>query len=260
MTAVPDAYFVGLAEGRFRATAHTSGAWSQHEQHISPTVGLCVHELETRLPSDLLVSRIAVDILGTVPVAEVEVDVAVVRPGRTIELVEATVTHAGRAVLVARAWRLLAADTATVAGGHDAPLPADPGPWDMTSVWPGGYIASLAVRRSPDAVPGRACAWVDSPLALVDGVASSPLARFAMLVDTANGLSVREDPRTWMFPNVDLTVHLHRPPVAGPVGFATTVTFGATGQGLTHSVLHDAAGPVGRASQVLTVRPLGGAD
>lgn len=260
MSPVPDAYFVGLGEGRYRATAHTSGAWALDEQHISPSVGLCVHELETRLPSDLLVSRVAVDILGTVPVAAVEVDVAVVRPGRTIELVEATLAHAGRAVLVARAWRLLATDTAVVAGGGPTPLPADLPPWDMTSVWPGGYIASLAVRRSPDAVPGQATAWVDSPLALVDGVESSPLARFAVLVDTANGLSVRQDPRAWMFPNVDLTLHLHRAPVAGPVGFETTVTFGPTGQGVTHAVLHDVAGPVGRASQVLTVRPLGGAD
>src|SRR3712207_7132056 len=48
--------------------------------------------------------------------------------------------------------------------------------------------------------------------------------------------SVRQDPRRWMFPNVDLTFHLHRQPVAGPVGFETEVTFGATGQGLTRSV------------------------
>jgi hypothetical protein len=126
----------------------------------------------------------------------------------------------------------------------------------MTSVWPGGYIASLDVRRSPDAIPGRATAWVTSPLALVDGAESSALARYAMLVDTANGTCVRQDPRRWTFPNVDLTIHLHRQPVPGPVGLETTVAFGTTGQGLTHSVLHDLAGPVGRASQVLTVRRL----
>ena len=168
-----------------------------------------------------------------------------VRPGRTIELVEATVVHADRPVLVARVWRLVAADTASIAGGSDLPIPADLPPWDMTSVWPGGYIGSLDVRRAADAAPGRATTWVTSPLALVDGVASSTLARYAMLVDTANGTGVRQDPRRWMFPNVDLTIHLHRQPVAGPVGLETTVTFGPTGQGLTHSVLHDTAGPTG---------------
>lgn len=251
----PDAYFVGLGRGHYQATAHTSGAWSQSEQHISPMVGLCVHEIETLLPSPLLVSRVAVDILGTIPVSDFSIAVSVVRPGRTIELVEAVVTHAARAVLVARVWRLAAGDTTSVAGGWDAPV-GDLVPWDMTSVWPGGYIASLAVRRSEEAGPGRASAWVSSPLALVLDRDSSASARFAMLVDTANGTCVRQDPRRWMFPNVDLTIHLHRQPTAGPVGLETTVTFGPTGQGLTHSVLHDAAGAVGRASQVLTVRPL----
>jgi hypothetical protein len=255
----PDAYFVGLGAGCYRATAHTSGAWSEAEQHISPMVGLCVHEIERLLPSPLLISRIAVDILGTIAVSDFSIEVSVVRPGRTIELVEAAVTRSSRTVLVARVWRLAAVDTSAVAGGGPHEVPSDLAPWDMTSVWPGGYIASLGVRRSPDAVPGRATAWISSPLALVAGEESSTLARYAMLVDTANGTCVRQDPRRWMFPNVDLTIHLHRQPGPGPVGLETTVTFGPTGQGLTHSVLHDAAGPLGRASQVLTVRPLPGA-
>ena len=41
----------------------------------------------------------------------------------------------------------------------------------------------------------------------------------------------------------------------GWVGFDTQVAFGPTGLGLTSSVLHDIEGPVGRAQQMLTVRP-----
>ena len=42
-----------------------------------------------------------------------------------------------------------------------------------------------------------------------------------------------------------------------PVAHAvTTVVFGPTGQGLTSSVLHDESGPVGRAEQTLTIRPM----
>jgi hypothetical protein len=260
MNTVPDAYFVGLGGGHYRPTPHTSGAWSRAEQHISPMVGLCLHEIERLLPSRLLVSRIAVDILGTIALEEFSVAVSVVRPGRTIELVEAVVTWSSRPVLVARVWRLAAVDTVAIAGGEPSGVPPDLPPWDMTSVWPGGYIASLDVRRSPDAAPGRATAWVSSPLDLVAGETSSTLARYAMLVDTANGTCVRQDPHAWLFPNVDLTVHLHRQPVAGPVGLQTEVTFGPAGQGLTSSVLHDAAGPLGRASQLLTIRPLPGAD
>jgi hypothetical protein len=250
------AYFVPLGGGRFRATSHTRGAWSETEQHISPMTGLVVHEIERRLPSELVVSRVSMDILGTIGVEDFEIEVSVVRPGRTIELVEALVTWAGRSVVLARVWRLAPSDTSEVAGGAPPAIPTELPSWDMASVWPGGYVGSLDVRRAADAVPGRATVWLRSPIALVEDEESSDLARFLMLVDTANGISVREDPRRWMFPNVDLTIHLHRTPVAGPVGLETTVTFGAAGQGLTHSVLHDAHGPVGHASQSLTLRRL----
>ncbi len=59
-----------------------------------------------------------------------------------------------------------------------------------------------------------------------------------------------------MFPNVDLTVHLHRQPAGPWVGLDTSVVFGPDGCGLTTTVLHDRTGAVGRAEQLLTVRPL----
>ncbi|EFF89683.1 conserved hypothetical protein [Streptomyces sp. e14] len=65
--------------------------------------------------------------------------------------------------------------------------------------------------------------------------------------------------RSGCSPNVDLTVHLHRRPEGGWTGLDTTVVFGPSGQGLTSTVLHDVRGPVGRAEQILTVRPIPGA-
>lgn len=260
MTAPPDpaAYFVRLSDRSYVPTRHTSGAWSQTEQHISPLNGLVVHALERAVGQDgKVVARLSLDILGPVAIEELTVDVEVLRPGRTVELVEATVTSRGRRVLRCAAWRLAQYDTAHVAGGEAAPLPAPAQvpSWDMTSVWPGGYIAGLQTRRSPDAAPGRSTTWVSSPLALVHDEPVSALAGFVSLVDTANGTAVREAPQEWMFPNVDLTIHLHRQPRPGPVGLDTTVVFGPGGQGVTSTVLHDVDGPVGTAAQALTVRP-----
>jgi len=85
-------------------------------------------------------------------------------------------------------------------------------PWPLTDVWPGGYIASLDVRRLAPPLPGRTTAWVSTPLDLVAGEPVSPLASYIALVDTANGIAVRQPPTAWMFPNVDLTIHLHRRP------------------------------------------------
>jgi hypothetical protein len=257
------AYFERLAPGRFRATDSTGGAWSVTEQHVSPLNGLLVHAVDRfvadRATGDgLVIGRIAFDILGVVPIGEVEVHVEVVRAGRTIELLEAVAVSAGRPVLRARAWRLARHDTAVVAGGQADALPPPAGrpSVDLSAVWPGGYIASLDVRPLSAPEPGRATVWLSSPAALVADEQVSELARFVGLVDTANGIAVRESPKAWMFPNVDLTVHLHRQPTGRWVGLDTTVVFGPDGLGLTTTVLHDLAGPVGRAEQLLTVRPL----
>ncbi len=262
----PPAYFERTAPSRFRATDHTGGAWSVTEQHVSPLNGLLVHAVDRFVAEraagtgtdGLVTARVTFDILGVVPIGEVDVHVEVVRPGRTIELVEAVAVSGGRPVLRARAWRLARHDTAAVAGGEPAALPPPDGlpSCPLSAVWPGGYIASLDVRplRAPE--PGRATVWLATPVALVAGEPVSELAGFVGLVDTANGIGVRQSPAAWMFPNVDLTVHLHRQPSGPWVGLDTTVVFGPDGHGLTTTVLHDLDGPVGRAEQLLTVRPL----
>ncbi len=257
-----EAYFRRSGATTFVATGHTSGAWSTTEQHVSPLCGLMVHVLEHDLPrSDLVVARVSIDILGVVPVDEVEVTARVVRAGRTIELAEVEASYAGRAVVRARVWRLAAADTADVAGHDVTPMPS-PGqaePWPMGTVWPGGYIGSIEVRRLPGAGLGRARAWVTSPLALVADEVVSDLGAWSALLDTANGVAVRAAPAQWAYPNVDLTVHLHRRPRGRWVGLDTAVTWGAEGVGLTSTVLHDEHGPVGSAAQVLTLRRAPGA-
>jgi hypothetical protein len=262
-------YFVRLSEDRYLATDLTAGAWSLTEQHIAPLTGLSVHAIERHLAgpdgpdgpggSDgKAIGRITFDILGVVPIEEVELRISVPRPGRSIDLVEAVASCRGRDVLVTRVWRMATAATESVAGGVPDPIPApaDVPVWDMSSVWPGGFIGSIDVRRTDDSRPGHATAWIDTAVPLVDEPVST-LARYIGLVDTANGIGVRESPQEWMFPNLDLTIHLFRQPVPGPVGLQNHVTFGPDGLGLTSAVLHDLAGPVGRAAQTLTVRRLG---
>jgi hypothetical protein len=187
--------------------------------------------------------------------AEVTTSVRVLRPGRTVQLVEASLHHAGRTVVTLRAWLLRAGDTARLAGSRlpAVPPPEDVEPWDPTTVWPGGFIASAEVRRT-QVEPGRALVWVRTDVPLVDGEEVSPLARTAGLLDIANGMTVRADPREVAFPNVDLTAHLFREPVDGWLGLDVTVSFGDDGVGVTSCVIHDAAGPLGTMAQILTIR------
>ena len=256
-----DSYFIRISEGRFQPTEHTAGAWNTAEQHFSPLGGLLTHEIErfaqARGTQSLATSRITFDILGTVAIEPFDVQVEVVRPGRTVELVEAIAVAKGRPVVRTRAWRLVRLETSEIAGGAPERLPSPTAlpSRAMSSVWPGGYIASIDYRPIGEFTPGRGRAWIRTPLDLVAGERAGDLARFITLVDTANGVAARVSPRDWFYPNVDLSIHLWRQPTGEWVGLDTQVVFGPDGQGLTSTVLHDQDGGVGRAEQLLTIRP-----
>ena len=258
------AYFDSVAAGVYRPTALAGGAWNDDEIHFSPLGGLIVHAMDLHRDArgshgdGKELGRISFDILGFLAADDCVISVETIRPGRTIELIEATVTIAGRTAVVARAWFIATADTTAVAGGAPASLPEPDacGPWAISEGWPGGYVASLEVRVVAPPLPGRTSAWLRTGASLVAEQPSSAHARFVALIDTANGIAVRKPPTEWMFPNLDLTVHLYRQPTGPWVGLDTTVTFGPAGHGLTSSALHDVDGPVGRAEQILTLRPI----
>lgn len=253
-------YFERVSATSFRPTEHVSGGWNTAEQHIAPPMGLLAHAIESdrdaRRGDDLRLARLSYDIFGTLPMDVVDVSVEVIRPGRTIELVEARLSHGGRVGLTLRAWLLDRRDTAALAGSALPPIPpsAEMAPWDPTTVWPGGFIASAGTRRVRLA-SGDGAYWVQSPVHLLDGEPVGPVARAARLLDIANGMTGRLLPHEVAFPNLDLTAHLFRDPVGDRIGFDTKVSTGTDGSGLTTSTVHDESGPFGTVNQIQTVRP-----
>lgn len=261
ISTMADSYYRPLGDGQFEATIHAQGAWNAHEQHMAPASGLLAHCLEQFEPrAELQMARISYEILGLIPLETVEVATRMVRPGRTIELLEAEMNHGGRTAIRARAWRLATSDTSSVAALEDAPMPGpDEGTeHDAVAEWPGGYIQSIDVRKIEGHRAGRGRVWLRTPHPLVEGLPSSDSARLIGLIDTANGIATRvpPGPGSWAFPNVDLQVHLHRQPAGQWLGLDTRVSFGRDGIGLTSSVLHDLDGPFGRSEQILTLRKL----
>lgn len=256
----PKAYFLRIDKTRFQPTEHVGGGWNPNEQHISPALGLLAHAVETdrdtRRDDRLPIARLSYDILGTLPIDAIDIEVTVLRAGRTIELVEARLSHAGRAAVVVRAWLMQEYDTAAFAGSPFPRIAAAEAmqPWDPTTLWPGGYIRSVQVRRD-QLEPGRASYWLRTDIALIEGERVSATARAVGLLDTANGMTPRAAAEDVAFPNLDLTAHWLGQPRGDWLGFDTTVSFGANGVGLTHSIIHDAGGPIGVVSQCLTVRP-----
>lgn len=254
-------YFERVDESVYRATAETQGAWNTDEQHIAPALGLLAHALEqdhaTRHATPLRLSRVSFDILGTLPIDTVDLYTRVIRPGRTIELLEASLSMDGRVGVTARGWFLQESDTPALAGSALPAMPPRAGMerWNNPAGWRGRFITTADVFRR-QSEPGRAWSWIRPQLPLLDDVEVSPTARLLGLIDIANGVTPRVSPDEVVFPNVDLTVHLLRAPETEWIGFDTTVSFGPTGLGLTHTVLHDELGPIGTSQQALTVRPL----
>lgn len=254
-----DFYYEDLGGGRYQSTIHVQGAWNAHEQHMAPASGLLAHALERHEPRDgLRIARISYEILGLIHGGECEVTTTTVRPGRTIELIQAELSARGRVAIRATAWRLLQSDTSEVAAFEDPRIPSieECERWDGTTEWPGGYIRSLEMYQAAHHRSGNGTVWIRTPYPLINGQPSADWVRLMGLVDTANGIATRvpPGPGSWAFPNVDLQIHLYRQPAGEWLGIDNAVTFGADGIGLTSSVLHDLDGPFGRAEQILTLR------
>lgn len=250
-------YYRRLGDGHYLPTINVQGAWNAHEQHMAPISGLIAHELAMHNPrEDMQIGRLTFEILGLIPLEESHIDVRTIRPGRTIELLEADLVIGDRTIIRSRAWRLAKHDTSTYGGIE---LPRMPGPQasepsDAFSIWPGGYIASLELHGPHPGRPGRRQGWVRSDVRLLEDEVAHPLGEYVAHVDSANGLATRRNPRELMYPNVELSIHLIREPDPSWVGLDTSVSFGDDGLGLTTTVLNDIHGVVGHAAQCLTVR------
>ncbi len=250
----------GSVVAHYRPELPAQGAWNAHEQHMAPATGVICAELELFQPrEDLRIGRVCLDILGLIPLAPFTITTRLLRPGRTIELVEATMGAQGRACIVARAWRLQTRDTSAIAAIEDPGIGGPPAvaDWSGMQQWGGGYIRSLRFRADAGRRAGCGTVWMSNELDMVEGRPTSAFVRLMGMVDTANGIVPRVPPREWTFPNLDLNIDLLRLPEGAWLGLQTTQQYGADGIGLTTSVLHDERGPFGRSAQILTLRPPG---
>jgi hypothetical protein len=253
------AYFERLDDSRFRATPAVGGAWDPAEQHIAPALGLLTHVVERtfadRIADGLQVGRLSFDILGTMPIDVVEIQTRMLRPGRTVELVEATMSHGGRASVILRAWLMARHDTEKLAGNAFPAMPsrAELEAWNGFDAWPGEFVRTVDVHGTR-LEQGRAQVWLRPRVALLEGEPVSATGRLLSILDIANGITPRFAPQDVLFPNIDLTAHLFAQPQGDWLGFDTTVAYGVSGLGVTQTVLHDERGVIGTCAQGLTVR------
>ena len=251
------AFFEDLGDGRFRATSHTIGPWDERFQHGGPPSALLGRAIEQAAPrEDVMVARVTVEILGPIPVGELVVTADVVRPGKSVELVHATMTHDGRPVATAAAWRVRRTVGAAVPS-RARPAPALPQTSMANEDWAPGYMRSMEWRFAEGQLDrrGPAAAWGRMRVPLVVGEEPSPLSRVLVLADSGNGVSRELSFGKWLFINPELTVHLHREAVGEWVCLDAQTAVSEGGVGLATSVLSDQDGPIGFGAQSLLVAP-----
>ena len=163
--------------------------------------------------------RATYEILRPVPIAPLRVEAAVVRPGRSVEMVEATLSSDDGELIRATAWRLRTSNVEFAdPDGRRAPPPGpeqgEAGQFFRTG-HDFGYHTAMEYRfvRGDFMEAGPATVWMRPRLALVDGEQVTPLQRVLVAGDSGNGVSAALDWQRYLFINVDLSVHLH--PAAG---------------------------------------------
>ena len=235
----------------------TRGPWDRNSQHAGPPSALLARAIELCEPREgMRIGRVTVEILKPLPIEPLTLNAQVVRPGRSVELIEASIEGPHGELARARGWRLAESDIEADWEQDDPP----PGHEDAEALefFPTGDAVGwhtameIVFARGRFLEPGPATVWMRPRVALVEGEEITPLQRVMLAADGGNGVSAPLPWDRFIFINTDLTVHLLRPPEGEWVGL-DSVTH-VEGIGMTDTALWDERGRVGRAAQTLLVR------
>ncbi len=256
-----DPFYLPAGQG-YRATESTRGPWDPDSQHAGPPCALLGREMDRAgqiAPARL--ARATFEILRPVPIAALTVRAEVLRPGRSVELVEGRMEHEGRPVLRARAWRVRTEQLELELHTAEPAPAAGPGQGEDTGFFPTGqgvgYHTAMECRfvYGSFTEPGPALAWMRMRVPLVEGEEPEPLHRVLAAADSGNGVSSPLDYRAWMFINTDVSVSLRRHPRGEWVGLEAATYAEPDGIGMSDTMLRDEEGMIGRATQSLFVAP-----
>ncbi len=254
-------FYEPLGGERYRSTPHTRGPWDPRFQHAGPPAALLGRALERCEPRDgFVLARATFEILRAVPVADVAVSARVVRPGRSVELLEGELTVEDEPIVLVRAWRVKGT-TAPDVNRDPPPAPrpadADPLPPEMAEF---GYGHAVELRFAAGGwwQQRPATVWTRMRVPLVAGEEPTGVQRVLVVADSGNGVSAVLPFDQWLFINTELTVHFRRPPRGEWICLDAETSIAAGGAGVARSVLSDDEGVVAQGAQALLVAPRGG--
>lgn len=257
---MPNELFSAREDGRFHPTVLTRGPWSPEAQHGGPPSALLARAVEVTEPRSMFVARFTVEFLRPVPLEPLSVTSRVIRPGRRVQLVEATLSADGRAVARAIALRIRVHDGIDLPPEAAGPPETLPPPDTVGSVrlvpveWE-NFGDALDTRPLVGGLTesGPSVAWIRLQVPVVQGEPPSQLQRVLVAADCGNGISSAVDIHRYLFVNPDLTVYQHRSANGEWIGLDALTRLEEHGTGLAEAALFDQNGRFGRSLQSLYV-------
>lgn len=261
MTDLPEAVF--FADGdAFVPSALARGPWDPNAQHGGAPAALIARAIEREPGPPMHVARLTLELLRPVPLAPLQIATRVTRPGKKVQLLEASMaTTDGTEVVRASGLRIRHAEvelgSLVTVDDRLTPLPDELETERFRFADEGLAMFPLAMEGRPArgrfADSGPAAMWFRLRVPMVAGEVTSPLMRVAAAADFGNGVSAVLDWNRYLFINPDLTVYLQREPVGEWVGLDAVTYPEGTGVGLAESALYDQRGRIGRSLQSLLI-------
>ncbi len=247
-------------EDAYWATNFAAGPWDTNSQHGGAPAALLAGELERLDPQPhLRIARITFELLRPVPLGLVRVSHEVVRPGRRVQLLEATLCDSGGTECVrARAVRVTRAPVSAGTAPEPPPAPPDAFPPSAPTwgpdILPGGAV-EVRFAQGDMSAQGPATAWFRLRMPVVAGEQPTPLQRMMVAADFPNGISSELSWDDWVFINPDLTVYIEREPQSEWIALQAHTRILEHETALAQAVLFDTQGRLGRSLQSLYVAP-----
>lgn len=262
-------------DGLYVPSASSGSPWSPTMIHGGAAAGLLAHTIETSIDDPAMhVVRLTVDLFKPVPKVPLDAHATVIREGRRIKAVVASLFSEGEETCRATALLLRRAEQAPdgweADNEHIGPAPtAAEGPSMAHALRgnaeaaaarkplpgfsnPGFHVVLQAIQGKANSDPQNQPRWLRVPVPMVDGVPLTPLVRAAAVADL--GGMGRPRTSTTNLINADISLYLHRLPEGEWIGIAPQDGgLGPGGLAVARSIMFDSKGAAGFIQQALLI-------
>lgn len=216
---------------------------------VAPLLASLVESVPTLVP--MVSSRSIINITRPVPMEPLTSRVEVLREGKKLQVIKATLIHNDIDVADMTVLRIRSVSSPLVVSPRSYPAVEECSLLERKRFPKGFEIRVVEGSRKTAAV----AAWLKMHIDLFEGEAISAYSRVFSSIDFGSAINPALSMNEWNFPNVDMTAHLFREPEGEWTVVDTETESAGLGISLVSTVLADQKGVFGRAHQTLIVDP-----